>query len=127
MTGTLPVVGSIEMYAAMVMYQRSNCRWDSSLRVYLPWFLLTAARLDSASDRVSTQVRAMALGCIAMWSLMTGKVDAVPPMNRLAISTVAMLSVVALLPDACHYLALYRVKKQPQLCRRKNSPPDING
>lgn len=69
------------------------------------------ANLDSASDRISTQVRTLAVGVLAVvWLFLSGSED-VAALNLTAgnrqLLTVAGLCVLTLLIDAVQYVASY--------------------
>jgi hypothetical protein len=90
--------------------------------------------LDFASDRISTQVRTLAVGVLAVvWLFLSGSKD-VAALNLSAgkrqLLTVAGLCVLTLLIDAVHYVASYlssnAVRKAAEKANKTEAEYDVN-
>lgn len=71
------------------------------------------ADLDFASDRLSTQVRQLALGELALiWALLVGEKQLGLPLQKVWLIRIAFLSLMTMALDFCQYVAAYLASRR---------------
>ena len=71
------------------------------------------ADLDFASDRLSTQVRQLALGELALvWALLVGEKQDGLPLQKVWLIRIAFLSLTTMALDFCQYIAAYLASRR---------------